>query len=73
MDCIDRNIVVVASLLQPISKLSISKIGGMALPPYLLKGQSRDASPNIEMRYTMPCAMMAFATFMKPATLAPFT
>jgi hypothetical protein len=23
--------------------------------------------------YTMPCAIMAFATFMKPATLAPFT
>gem|GEM_PF-5455593 len=23
--------------------------------------------------YTMPCAIIAFATFMKPATLAPFT
>ena len=23
--------------------------------------------------YTTPCAMMALATFMKPATLAPFT
>ena len=23
--------------------------------------------------YTMPCAIMALATFMKPATLAPFT
>ena len=23
--------------------------------------------------YTMPCASMALATFMKPATLAPFT
>ena len=24
-------------------------------------------------RYTMPCAIIALATFMKPATLAPFT
>ena len=23
--------------------------------------------------YTIPCAIMALATFMKPATLAPFT
>ena len=23
--------------------------------------------------YTTPCAIIAFATFMKPATLAPFT
>ena len=23
--------------------------------------------------YTMPCAIMALATFMNPATLAPFT
>ncbi len=23
--------------------------------------------------YTMPCAIMALATFMKPATFAPFT
>ena len=23
--------------------------------------------------YRMPCAIMAFATFMNPATLAPFT
>ena len=28
---------------------------------------------NSQRNYTIPCASMALATFMKPATLAPFT
>jgi hypothetical protein len=31
----------------------------------------RFATPKLS--YTMPCAIMALATFMKPAMLAPFT
>lgn len=41
------------------------------------KGLLRQAQPQwVEdsfVRYTMPWAIMALATFMKPATLAPFT
>ena len=41
------------------------------IPGEALRGFSVYVS--ISLCYTIPCAIMALATFMKPATLAPFT
>ena len=39
----------------------------IGLPPSSREGL------GVGLFYTIPCAIMALATFMKPATLAPFT
>ena len=40
---------------------------------YKIQIQLNDIFFAIRILYTIPCAIMAWATFMKPAMLAPFT
>ena len=44
----------------------------LALPSYTMPCSNKAYTLALP-SYTMPCASMALATFMKPATLAPFT
>ena len=43
------------------------------LPCCMTGALSHFFSDGTNRRYTIPCAIIAFATFMKPAILAPFT